>query len=140
MLEDFFINAKNKWVNLFAVDLISYNSAYQYNLLKIYSSTGVLFGGYFSPTFFSANTFNAKLEGHLNKVPLKYGIKGFGGIQTAVTQDQTTPTWGYSPYIAYDITDKISLYAAYNHFSYADLLRDQFMVNLVIRGFNNGKK
>lgn len=135
-----YYNQKNKWVNLFGIDLVSYNSTYQYNLLNIFSNSGQLFGGYFSPSFFSANTVNLKMEGHLNKSPLRYGVKGFGGIQTAITADQTTPTWGFSPYVAYDINDRISIYAAYNHFSYADLIRDQFMVNAVIRGFNNGKK
>lgn len=135
-----YYNQKNRWVNLFGVDLVSYNSTYQYNLLNIFNSAGQLFGGYFSPSYFSANTVNLKMEGHLNKSPLKYGVKGFGGIQTAITADQTTPTWGFSPYVSYDINDKVSIYAAYNHFSYADLVRDQFMVNAVIRGFNNGKK
>lgn len=133
-------NPKNKWVNTFATDIVSYNSAYQYNLLNIYSSTGALFGGYFSPSYFNATTANLKLEGHFNKLPLRYGLKGFGGIQNALTPDQTTPTWGYSPYVSYAINDNISIYAAYNHFNYADVQRDQFIFSAVIRFFNNGKK
>lgn len=133
-------NPKNKWVNIFAGDIVSYNSAYQYNLLKIYDSTGQLFGGYFSPGYFNATTGNVRLEGHLNKWPIRYGVKAFGGIQNAITPDQTTPTWGYSPYISYAINDKVSIYAAYNHFNYADIQRDQFIFSAVIRGFNNGKK
>jgi len=133
-------NPKNKWVNTFATDIVSYNSAYQYNLLKIYSNTGQLFGGYFSPGFFNATTANLKLEGHFNKLPIRYGARAFGGIQNAITPDQTTPTWGYSPYVSYAINDKVSLYAAYNHFNYADVQRDQFIFSAVIRGFNNGKK
>ena len=133
-------NPKNKWINTFATDLVSYNSSYQYNLLKIYDSSGQLFGGYFSPGYFSANTANFKLEGHFNKLPMRYGIRAFGGIQTAITPDQTTPTWGYSPYVSYAINDKISIYAAYNHFNFADVQRDQFIFSAVIRGFDNGKK
>lgn len=133
-------NPKNKWINTFATDIVSYNSAYQYNLLNIYSSTGALFGGYFSPSYFNATTANFKLEGHFHKLPMRYGIKAFGGIQNALTPDQTTPTWGYSPYVSYAINDRISIYAAYNHFNFADVQRDQFIFSAVIRFFNNGKK
>ena len=133
-------NPKNKWINTFATDVVSYNSAYQYNLLKIYDSTGALFGGYFSPSYFNATTANVKLEGHFNKLPLRYGIKAFGGIQNALTPDQTTPTWGYSPYVSYAINDYISIYAAYNHFNYADVQRDQFIFSAVIRGFRKNAK
>lgn len=133
-------NPKNKWINTFATDIVSYNSAYQYNLLNIYDSTGQLFGGYFSPSYFNATTGNVKLEGHFNKLPLRYGIKAFGGIQNALTPDQTTPTWGYSPYVSYAINDKISIYAAYNHFNFADVQRDQFIFSAVIRGFRKNAK
>lgn len=133
-------NPKNKWINTFATDVVSYNSAYQYNLLNIYSSTGALFGGYFSPSYFNATTGNVKLEGHFNKLPLRYGIKAFGGIQNALSPDQTTPTWGYSPYVSYAINDKISIYAAYNHFNFADVQRDQFVFSAVIRGFRRNAK
>lgn len=133
-------NPKNKWINTFATDIVSYNSAYQYNLLNIYSSTGALFGGYFSPSYFNATTGNVKLEGHFNKLPIRYGIKAFGGIQNALSPDQTTPTWGYSPYVSYAINDKISIYAAYNHFNFADVQRDQFIFSAVIRGFRRNAK
>lgn len=133
-------NPRNKWINTFATDIVSYNSAYQYNLLNIYSSTGALFGGYFSPSYFNATTANLKLEGHFNKLPLRYGLKGFGGIQNALTPDQTTPTWGYSPYVSYAINDKISIYAAYNHFNYADVQRDQFIFSAVIKLFKKNTK
>lgn len=133
-------NPKNKWVNTFATDIVSYNSAYQYNLLNIYNSAGALFGGYFSPSYFNATTANLKLEGHFNKLPLRYGMKAFGGIQNALSPDQTTPTWGYSPYVSYAINDKISIYAAYNHFNFADVQRDQFIFSAVIRGFRRNAK
>lgn len=133
-------NPKNKWINTFATDVVSYNSAYQYNLLNIFSSTGALFGGYFSPSYFNATTGNVKLEGHFNKLPLRYGVKAFGGIQNALSPDQTTPTWGYSPYVSYAINDNISIYAAYNHFNFADIQRDQFIFSAVIRGFRKHAK
>lgn len=133
-------NPKNKWINTFATDVVSYNSSYQYNLLDIYDSTGELFGGYFSPGYFNATTANVKLEGHFHKLPLRYGIKAFGGVQNSIAPNQTTPTWGYSPYLSYAINDKLSFYAAYSHLNFADVQRDQFIFSAVIRGFNNGKK
>lgn len=133
-------NSRNKWINTVDMDITSYNSGYQFDLLKIYDSTGQLFGNYFSPTYFNANTLNIKAEGNVKPWRLKYGLKVFGGIQTAVTPDQTTPAWGVSPYITYDINDNVSIYALFNHFTYADLNRDQFIISAVIRGFNNHAK
>lgn len=133
-------NPKNKWVNTFAADIVSYNASYQYNLLKIYSKTGQLFGGYFSPEYFNATTLNLKMEGNIKKLHLKYGVKAFGGIQTAMTPDQTTPAWGFSPYVAYDLNDNITINAAYSHLDYASVQRDLFMVNAVIRGFRKHAK
>ncbi|MDD3436348.1 MAG: tetratricopeptide repeat protein [Candidatus Gastranaerophilales bacterium] len=128
-------NPKNKWINRFGLEAISYNSAYQYNQLKIYNSIGTLFGGYFSPSYFSANTLHAKLEGEIKKIRFKYGIKAFGGIQTALGPDQTTPTWGYSPYVSWDINDHIAITGSYNHYNFADIQRDIFLFGFVLRGF-----
>lgn len=136
----FYNNPKSPWINIFAFDVVSYNSAYQYNLLNLYNSAGQLFGGYFSPSYFNATTGNLKIEGFIKKLRLHYGVKAFGGIQTALTPDQQTPTWGYNPYVALDINDHVTLNASYNHFNYADLQRDIFMFNLVIRGFRKDAK
>lgn len=136
----FYNNPKNSWINTFAFDVVSYNSAYQYNLLNLYSNTGQLFGGYFSPSYFNATTGNLKLEGYIKKLRLHYGVKAFGGIQTALTPDQQTPTYGYNPYVAFDINDHMTLNASYNHFTYAYMQRDIFMFNLVIRGFRKNAK
>lgn len=136
----FYNNSKNPLINTFAFDVVSYNSAYQYNLLNLYSNTGQLFGGYFSPSYFNATTGNLKIEGYIKKLRLKYGVKAFGGIQTALTPDQQTPTYGYNPYVALDINDHMTLNASYNHFNYADLQRDIFMFNLVIKGFKKDAK
>lgn len=133
-------NPKNKWVNVFGFDFISYNSSYQYNLLNIYDKAGHLFGGYFSPSYFNANTLNLKLEGNIEKWHLRYGVKGFGGIQTTMSPDSTTPAWGFSPYIAYDLNDNVCINLAYNHYNYASVQRDQFIINAVIRGFKRHVK
>lgn len=133
-------NPKNKWINIFGIDLISSNSSYQYNLLNIYDNKGRLFGGYFSPSYFNANTLNLKLEGNIEKWHLNYGIKAFGGIQTAISPDSTAPAWGFSPYIAYNLNDNVCINLAYNHFNYASVQRDQFIINAVIRGFRSHGK
>lgn len=129
-------NPKNPWVQSLGIDIVNYNTAYQYNLLKIYNKAGALFGGYFSPSYFNATTLNLKIEGYIKKWRLRYGIEGFGGIQTMMSPDSTTPAWGAAPYLAYDINDNITINVAYNHFVFADIQRDLFMVNAVIRGFN----
>lgn len=134
-------NPKNEWLQRVSLDLVSYNASWQYNQLKIYNSVGTLFGGYFSPNYFNATTLQVKLEGKIKKLNnLKYGISGFGGIQNAITPDLTTPTWGYSPYISYDINDHVSINASYTHYTFADIQRDYFMVNAVIRGFRKHVK
>lgn len=131
-----YYNPNHKWINSVGVDLSTYNAAYQYNLLKLYDRAGALFGGYFSPSFYNATTLNVKLDGEIKKWRLRYGISGFGGIQTGMSQDFTIPSWGVSPYVSYTINDNVTVNAAYIHYVYADIQRDQFIVNAVIRGFN----
>lgn len=131
---------ENKWINLVNLDLVSYNSSYQYNLLNIYNAAGKVFGGYFSPRFFSANTLNLKMEGEIKKWHLTYGVRGFAGEQIALRPDQANVIFGISPYISYIINDHITINAAYNYFKYADVQRDQFMISAIIRGFSSGKK
>lgn len=133
-------NPKNKWVNTFGADITSYNSGYQYNLLRIYDSKGQLFGGYFSPSYFNATTLNLKMEGYIKNWHLKYGLKAFGGLQTSISPDSTTLAWGVSPYFSYDFNDHITLNTSYNFYNYASVQRDYFMVNLIIRGFKKNAK
>lgn len=133
-------NPRNKWIQTFSFDVVSYNTGYQYDQLKIYGNGGQLYGGYFSPGYFNATTGNFKAEGYIKNLRLKWGIKAFGGIQTAISPDQTTPTWGVSPYITYDINDNVAVNVLYNHFTYASLLRDQLIFNIVIRGFDGRVK
>lgn len=133
-------NPRNKWINKAFFDVISYNSGYQYYLTKLYDAAGTLFGGYFSPVYFNATTGNLKVEGDIKKWRLKYGIKAFGGVQTSVTPDSTTPAWGVSPYISYDVNDNVTMNVLYSHSNYADIQRDYFMINAVIRGFKSHAK
>lgn len=128
-------NPDNKWIQTVNLDLVTYNSSYQYNLLNIYDSTGNVFGGYFSPEFFTANTVNLKVEGEVKKWRLKYGLRGFVGGQYAKRPSLAGPVWDVCPYIAYDINDYITINLLYNYFSFADIRRDQIMVNAVIKRF-----
>lgn len=129
-------NPKNKWVNVVGLDVMSYNSAYKYNLLAVPESPTAFFGGYFSPSYFNADTLNLRVEGLIKKWHLKYGIDGFGGIQTAMSPDKTVPAWGVAPYISYEVNDNVSINLSYDHYVYADIQRDQFIINAVIRGFD----
>lgn len=128
-------NPKNKWIQKVGMDLVSYNVGYQYNLLDLYDAAGVLYGGYFSPGFFTADTLNVKIEGENKKYHLRYGVSGFAGIQNAQWPNQTNLTWGFAPYLAYDLNDHITFNASYNYFNYADVQRHYLMFNAVIRGF-----
>lgn len=133
-------NPKNKWIQKINFDVVSFNSGYQYNLLDIYNSAGKLFGGYFSPSFFSANTANIKFEGEIKKWRLKYGFMGFGGAQTSRTPDFTRQAWGFAPSLSYRLNDHIDINLAYYFYNYAFMQRHLFMVNAVIRGFRKNAK
>lgn len=133
-------NPKNKWIQKVNIDLVSFNESYQYNLLNLFNSAGVLFGGYFSPSFFSAETGNLKFEGEIKKLRLKYGFGGFAGIQMSRNPDFNALTWGVGPYLTYKVSEHIDINAAYYFYNYAFMQRHLFMVNAVIRGFRkNGK-
>ncbi len=125
-------------INTVNLDFVSYNSGYRYNLLNIYDNAGILYGGYFSPSYFSADTLNIKIEGKKKK--LKYGLKSFGGAQFAINPNKRTSTWGISPYISYDFNDNVTANIFYNYFNYADMQRNVFMFNIVIRGFRKRDK
>ena len=133
-------NPDNKWINTANLDLVSYNSGYRYNLLNIYDSLGNLYGGYFSPQYFTANTLAAKIEGKIKKWNLKYGVRGFGGGQFAARPHLANTTWGIAPYLAYDLNDNVTFNISYTHYNYGDIQRDLFMFNAVIRGFKRRAK
>lgn len=133
-------NPKNKWIQKVNIDLVSFNESYQYNLLNLFNSAGVLFGGYFSPSFFSAETGNLKFEGEIKKLKLKYGFTGFAGIQMSRNPDFNAFTWGVGPYLAYKVSEHIDINAAYYYYNYAFMQRHLFIVNAVIRGFRKNAK
>ncbi len=128
-------NPKNKWVQTANFDIVSYNSAYQYNLLNIYNSTGVLYGGYFSPSYFNATTANIKVEGEIKNWHIKYCLSGFAGPQISRSPDFVKLSWGFSPYLSYEINDYISLNASYIYFNFADVQRHYLTFNAIFRRF-----
>lgn len=128
-------NPKGKFFKLFSSDITTYNTSYQFNEANLNSSNGTLFSLYFSPSYYNATTANLKLEGRIDKWNLKYGIKGFWGVQTSESPDSTTLAWGLAPYLSYELNDNISVNVAYSYYNYATVQRNLFIVNVVIRGF-----
>ncbi|MDD3419262.1 MAG: tetratricopeptide repeat protein [Candidatus Gastranaerophilales bacterium] len=130
-------NPKHPYINTVNMDLVSYNAGYRYNLLKIYDSTNQLYGGFFSPPYFSANTVNLKLEGNPNGGNFKYGFKSFAGPQFVSSPKSATFVWGAAPYLSYELNDRLSVNLSYNHYNYADVSRNLFIFNFTYKG---GKK
>lgn len=133
-------NPKNPIIQKVNFDLVTFNWTYQYNLLNLFNSAGVLFGGYFSPNFFTSNTANLKLEGEIKKLKLKYGCTGFAGVQISNAPAFTELTWGVGPYISYRVNDHIDINASYHYYDWAFMKRHIFLVNAVIRGFGKNAK
>lgn len=133
-------NPKNPIIQKVNFDLVSFNWTFQYNLLNIYNSAGVLFGGYFSPNFFSSNTGNLKIQGEIKKLRLKYGCTGFAGVQTSNAPVFTELAWGVGPFVSYRVNDHIDINASYQYFDWAFMKRHIFMVSAVIRGFRRNAK
>lgn len=134
-------NPKNPIIQKINFDLVTFNWTYQYNLLNLFdSTTGAVFGGYFSPNFFSSDTANLKLEGEIKKLKLKYGCTGFAGVQYSNAPVFTELTWGVGPYLSYKVNDYIDINASYQYFDWAFMKRHIFLVNAVIRGFKKNVK
>lgn len=133
-------NPENPIIKKVNFDLVTFNWTYQYNLLNLYNSVGTLYGGYFSPNFFTSNTANLKLEGELKKLNLKYGCTGFAGVQVSNAPVFTELSWGVGPYLSYKVNDHIDINASYQYFDWAFMKRHIFMVNAVIRGFRKNAK
>jgi hypothetical protein len=133
-------NPKNPIIQRVNFDLVTFNWTYQYNLLNLFNSAGVLFGGYFSPNFFTSDTANLRLEGEIKKLRLKYGCTGFAGVQVSNAPAFTELAWGVGPYLTYKVNDHIDINASYQYFDWAFMKRHVFMVNAVIRGFRRNAK
>ncbi len=123
-----------------SLDFVSYNSGYQTNLENIYSSQGLLYGGYFSPKFYSDDTINISLSGRYKKSNLYYGYGAFSGWQFAYNPDQSIYIWGGSVYLKYLFNKHVALDTQYRYYRYANITKNQFLLNLVITIFKDKNK
>lgn len=123
-----------------SLDLVSYNSGFEYDLANIYSSQGLLYGGYFSPKFYSDNTINISLSGRYKKTNLYYGYGAFSGWQFAYNPDQSIYIWGGSVYLKYLFNKHVALDTQYRYYRYANITKNQFLLNLVITIFKDKNK
>lgn len=123
-----------------SLDLVSYNSGFEYDLANIYSSQGLLYGGYFSPKFYSDNTINISLSGRYKKTNLYYGYGAFSGWQFAYNPEQSIYIWGGSVYLKYLFNKHVALDTQYRYYRYANITKNQFLLNLVITIFKDKNK
>lgn len=123
-----------------SIDFVSYNAGYQTNLLNLYDSKGFLYGGYYSPEWFSSNTINMNFSGRIKNTNLSYGYGGFGGTQYAYKPTDVIFIWGASVYLSYKVNDHISLNSQYRYYKYAEVIRNQWSINLIVKFFSPFKK
>lgn len=136
-----FNNPNKKWIQKAAAEVMSYNTSFQMNMINIPGATGPrkTFGGYFSPSFYTANTIAIKLEGEKKQWRIKYGIKGFIGGQNEYTPDFVSVVYGVFPYLSYNLNDHICLNLSYSYSNYASILRHLAIISIEIKGYNKNK-
>lgn len=131
----FYDNHENLWIQHASVELMTNNISYQTDLLVIPGADPPkkVFGGYFSPSFYNAETVNLRVEGANKKLHLRYGIKGFLGYQNIFSPDSSNVVYGIYPYLAYNLNDYISTSLSYIYSNYATVLRHFFMISVDIK-------
>lgn len=136
-------NPDNLWFQSLKIEAMSYNASYHQNLLSIPGvgpkNINRVFGGYFSPSFTSANTINMNLEGEHKKWNIKYGISGFIGGQVIFSPDQTRPNYGISPYLRWKLNDHLAVTLTYSYSNYLTFIRHFAMINIDIKLFRAKK-
>lgn len=140
--KNFYDNHENKWIQHAGVELMTNNLSYQQYLTNIpgaADSPKKTFGGYFSPSFYNANTVNLKIEGSHKEWHLKYGVKGFVGYQCLFSPDYNSMVYGIYPYVSYNLNDHVSVNLSYLFSNYALLLKHFFMISVDIKGFGKVK-
>lgn len=121
-----------------SADIVSYNSGYKKNLENIYDNKGYLYGGYFSPVWYSDNTVNLSFVGNI-KNRLSYGYGAFAGWQFAVNPHQSMFIWGASAFGKYRVGNHLSMELQYRYYKYANVVRNQLLFDLVISIFKSEK-
>lgn len=124
-------NPHNPYLQKIDFDVTSYNMGFRDNLLNIYGQNGAEYGGYFSPRYYNATSFNIRFEGEYKK--LSYGLKGFIGEQISSDENIMEPTFGISPYIKFKINNRLYLKATYTFSEFANIKSNLFAIGLLIR-------
>lgn len=124
-----------------SADIVSYNSGFKKNLENIYDNQGFLYGGYFSPSWYSDDTLNLSFVGNI-KNKFSYGYGAFAGWQFAVSPHQSMFIWGASAFGKYRVGKHLSMELQYRYYKYANVVRNQLLFDLVISLFKseNNKK
>ncbi len=117
-----------------ALNLVSYNSGYQKNLENIYDSQGFLYGGYFSPIWYSDNTISLSLAGR-TKDKFSYGCGSFAGVQYSYKPTNSMFIWGASVFGKYKFSEHFSAELQYRYYKYANVVRNQLLFDVVISIF-----
>lgn len=131
----------NKWIQHVALEAMTNNISYQMNMFSIPGADPPknTFGGYFSPSFYNAETLNFRVEGSNKKLHLKYGLKCFLGYQNMFSPDASSLAYGIYPYAAYSLNDYLSVNLSYLYSNYASVLRHFFMISVDIKCFRKAK-
>lgn len=122
------------------VDFATYNSGYQHNMINMYDTLGFLYGGYYSPQWYSDNTINLNFSGRIKETGISYGYGGFGGWQYAYNPCESIFVWGVSFNLSYKVNDHINLGTQYRFYNYANVQRNQWSINLSIKLYRKNKK
>ena len=132
-------NYKNRFFNIMAVDLATYNAGFRCDVLDEFGSDA-LFGVYFSPPYFNANSLSLRLEGYNYAIRLRYGIKAFVASQSA-TRAQTNTQTGvcFAPYISWAPNERLTLNAVFHYSNFADVQKYYAMFQLQIKLYKNKK-
>lgn len=133
---------KNKWIQFITLEAMNYNSSYQRNLLSIPASdvtTRGTVGGYFSPSFYIADTLSLKLEGAIKKWHLTYGFKGFVGGQAVFSPDFSSPVFGVFPFLSYNLNDHLGVNLSYSFSDYSGIQRHYAIISVNMKFFT-GKR
>lgn len=140
--KNFYDNHENKWIQHAGIEVMTNNASYQQYLTNIpgaIDSPKKIFGGYFSPSFYNANTINFKIEGAHKEWHMKYGLKGYVGYQCIFSPDFNSTVYGVYPYISYSLNDHVTVNLSYLYSNYSTLLKHYFMISVDIKGFDKIK-
>lgn len=131
----------NKWIQHAAIEFMTNNISYQMNMFSIPGADPPknTFGGYFSPSFYNAETLNFRVEGNNKQLRLKYGLKCFLGYQNMFSPDASSLVYGIYPYAAYSLNDHLSVNLSYVYSNYASVLRHFFMISVDVKCFKKAK-